>query len=119
MNDEPVTGEIIPAPVREVKVSTKRIRHKDAIVKAEMYAARNSPKYIKLLEGLARGVLAVELTRDGEEVYRTLPDRQALKILLDRGLGTPASKIELTGQIDSNIVVTPYIPRSGCCRDDD
>ena len=115
----PVTGEIIPAPVREVKVQPKRIRHKQAIEKAEMYAARNLPKYIKLLEGLARGVLVVEENKKGEEeVYRTIPDRQALQYLTDRGMGKPVNKTEITGEDGTPIVITPYIPRSGCCRDD-
>lgn len=115
----PVTGEIIPAPVREVKVQPKRIRHKQAIEKAEMYAARNLPKYIKLLEGLARGVLMVETDKKGdEEIYRTIPDRQALQYLMDRGMGKAVSKMEITGEDGAPIVVTPYVPRAGCCRDD-
>jgi hypothetical protein len=118
MSDEPITGEIIPAPVREVKVRTKRIRHKQAIEKAEMYAARNLPKYIQLLESLARGVLVQEDTKTGPEVYRTPPDRQALQYLMDRGMGKAVSKMEITGEDGAAIVVTPYIPRSGCCRDD-
>lgn len=115
----PVTGEIIPAPVREVKVQPKRIRHKQAIEKAEMYAARNLPKYLKLLEGLARGVLMVGKTKDGEEIYRVAPDRQAIQFLVERGAGKAATKLEITGEDGAPIVVTPYIPRSsGCCRED-
>ena len=115
----PVTGEIIPAPVREVKVQPKRIRHKQAIEKAEMYAARTLPKYIKLLEGLARGVLVVMTNKKGdEEVYRIPPDRQALQYLMDRGMGKTVNKTEITGEDGAAIVVTPYIPRVGCCRED-
>ncbi|KKK99528.1 hypothetical protein LCGC14_2631850 [marine sediment metagenome] len=114
----PITGEIIPAPIREVKVRTKRIRHKQAIEKAEMMAARNLPKYFKLLEALSRGVLVVEIVKGKEEVYRTPPDRQALQYLMDRGMGKAVSKTEITGEDGAPIVVTPYIPRSGCCRDD-
>ncbi len=116
--DEAVTGEIIPAPVREVQVRPKRIRHKQAIEKAELYLARNLPKNLKLLEAIARGVLVTEKTKDGEEIYRLPPDRQAVQFLIEHGKGKPASKLELTGEDGAPIVVTPYIPRSGCCRDD-
>ncbi len=102
-----------------MKVQPKRIRHKQAIEKAEMYAARNLPKYLKLLEGLARGVLVVEENKKGEEeVYRTIPDRQALQYLTDRGMGKPVNKTEITGEDGTPIVITPYVPRLGCCRDD-
>lgn len=112
----PVTGEIVP---REPKVNVKRIRHKQAIEKAEMYAARNLPKYIKLIEGLAAGVLVQETTKAGEVIFRTPPDLGALKYLTDRGMGKPTDKTEITGEDGSPIVVTPWIPRSsGCCRDD-
>ena len=36
----PITGEVISAPVREVKVRTKRIRHKQAIEKAQEHKAK-------------------------------------------------------------------------------
>ena len=117
-SNQALTGDIVPAAPREVKVRTKRIRHKQAIEKAEMYAARNLPKYLKLLETLARGVLMVEETKDGEEIYRVAPDRQAIQFLVERGAGKAATKLEITGEDGAPIVITPYIPRAGCCRDD-
>lgn len=46
---------------------------------------------------LARGTKAIRQTRDGEEeVYETLPDRRAAEAVLNRVLGKPVEKKEIT-----------------------
>ena len=53
----------------------------------------------------AKGVLAVEWTEKlGENVYKTLPDPGAFKILMDHGFGKPLAAVEITGKDGSPLI---------------
>ena len=82
---------------RPGRVAT-RVTNKKAIDKAEMYLRKNLPKYLKILEELARGVKVQRLTDDGETTYMVPPDRAALVYLLDRGMGKIPQRMEITGE---------------------
>lgn len=45
-----------------------------------------------------------------EDVYRTLPDRQALIYLVNRGLGTPPQRYEITGDEGGPLEIVPWMP---------
>jgi len=89
----------------------KRTSQKKAIVKAELYAARNLAKYIKLLEALANGVTVMKTNKQGEpEVYVTPPDRAALEYLIDRGMGRTPQRFEITGEDGGALEIVPWAP---------
>lgn len=92
----------------------KRIRHKKAIEKADLYLAKKLPHHLKKLEELANGVLVMKEDRDGEEViYRTPPDRQALEFLIERGGGKTPTREELVeGEASGPIGYVPFIRAS-------
>ena len=90
----------------------KRVRHAEAIRKAELYAARNLPKYLAKLHELAMGIYLADF-EDGEMVvYQTKPDLNALKVLVERGMGKVVEQVEITGGEDSTMVIVPWrIPK--------
>ena len=87
---------LLPVP-RSGKLP-KRIRHAQAIDKAELYLSKNLLVFMDDLIILARGYGKVMEGKDGEEyVYYVPPDRDALKYLIDRGMGKVATRMEITG----------------------
>jgi hypothetical protein len=107
--------ETYPVPTTpKAGVTPKRIRHRKAIEKADLYLAKKLPHHLKKLEELANGVLVMKEDRDGEEViYRIPPDRQALEFLIERGAGKTASREELMeGEAQGPIGYIPFIPAS-------
>ena len=125
---EPV--EVIP--YEEVR-PPKRLTEKQAVTKAETRVRRSLARHIRKLEELAKGVYIVEPTRKGHkpkvlilrdsesgeeevlgfglEVYKTLPSREALQYLIDRGMGRPPQRQELTGAEGTPITVIPWMPQ--------
>lgn len=102
----------------------KREQHAGQIKKAEKRIADHLPELIDLQMELARGVLVEDvnpITGD-RVVYKTPPDRAAGQYLINRILGRPTERREITGQDGEalRIVVTyaddsidPAPPTSG------
>jgi len=88
----------------------KKITRQEAMERAEMYVARNLPKYLKKLHELAMGIALVKETKLGPKVYVEAPDRQALQYLIDRGLGKLPERVELTGEEGGPVEVLPWAP---------
>lgn len=91
---------------------SKRARHAEHIERAELRAARNLPKYIAALERLALGVLVEDTNANGEQfVYQKPPDRAALALLIDRGMGKVPGRLEITGEGGGPVEhVIPWLP---------
>lgn len=46
---------------------------------------------------LATGVMVQEVTKDGKVIYQTPPDRQAIEYLINRVMGKPVERKEVSG----------------------
>lgn len=69
------------------------------IAKAEGRIAKNLVRYIENMEALADGIFTEERTEEGARiVYQRPPDRQANQYLIDRIMGKPTERKELTGE---------------------
>lgn len=68
-----------------------------AVVKAEKQIRDNLPRIIDALLERAYGVQAIRETRLGDVVYNIPPDVKACTYLIDRILGSPLQKQEITG----------------------
>lgn len=69
-----------------------------AIAKAEARIAKNLVRYIENMEALADGVLVEEVSADGERtVYQRPPDRAANEYLINRVMGKPTERQEVSG----------------------
>lgn len=107
-------AELVPVKAR-AKVP-KRIKHAQAIEKAELYAAKNLAKYLKKLHELAMGVVVIGYEGEDQEgnpvvvAYKEKPDLRALQILVDRGMGKVVDKVEITGEEGGPIGILPWIP---------
>lgn len=76
-------------------------KHAGAIADAEQKIADQLPKLVENLLKLAQGVLVQTETEDadgGPEIYLTAPDRAANVYLIDRILGKPTDRHEVTGE---------------------
>lgn len=92
---------------------TKRARHQEHIEKAELRAARNLPKYIATLERLALGIWVEETDPESGErlyIYQQKPDRAALALLIDRGMGKVPGRLEITGDGGGPVNILPWLP---------
>jgi hypothetical protein len=70
-----------------------------AIAKAEARIAKNLVRYIENMEALADGIYQEEMTIEGARiVYQRPPDRQANAYLIDRIMGKPTERKEITGE---------------------
>ena len=100
----------------------KAVKFARPIAQAEKRIADRLPKLIDRMFELADGVLMAETLMDGElRVYRERPDRQALEYLINRILGKPVERQELTGDgggpltfevtpIDYRALIAPLAP---------
>ncbi len=69
------------------------------IAKAEGRIAKNLVRYIENMEALADGVFQEEMTIEGTRiVYQRPPDRQANEYLINRIMGKPTERKEITGE---------------------
>lgn len=124
-----LVSDVELVPYEEAK-PPKRLTEKQAVTKAEHRVRRSLARHIAKLEELAKGVYIVEPTRKGhtpkqlilrdtetgeEEVlgfglaiYKTLPSREALQYLIDRGMGKPPQRQELTGAEGTAIQIVPW-----------
>lgn len=113
-------SSVVRAPSR-AKVP-KRVRHAKAIEKAELFAARNLAKYLAKLHELAMGVYLEGYDKENGEmiIYKTKPDLNALKALVERGMGKVVEQVEITGGEDTVIAVLPWrIPTQQEVKDND
>lgn len=79
--------------------------------KAELYVAKNLPKYLRTLHKLAMGLALTRKTKEGPEIFLVPPDRQALQYLIDRGLGKTPDRQEIVGADGETIAaVIPWAP---------
>lgn len=70
-----------------------------AIAKAEGRIAKNLVRYIENMEALADGVWVEEIDKEGGRiVYQRPPDRQANEYLLNRIMGKPTERQEISGE---------------------
>lgn len=68
------------------------------IAKAEGRIAKNLVRYIENMEALADGIFEEQMTVEGVKiVYQRPPDRQANAYLIDRIMGKPTERKELSG----------------------
>jgi len=104
-----MSREVIIADGRPV-VAT-RVSRKEAMERAELFVAKNLPKYLKKLHELAMGITAVKDTKAGPKIYMEPPDRQALQYLIDRGLGKIPDRVELTGEDGGPMAIIPWMPK--------
>jgi hypothetical protein len=76
----------------------KRDKYAGAIAKAEGRIAKNLTRYIENMEALADGVFIEEMTTDGLRiVFKRPPDRQANEYLINRVMGKPTERQEVSG----------------------
>ena len=69
------------------------------IARAEARIARNLVRYIENMEALADGLWTEEQTPEGKRVvYQRPPDRAANQYLIDRVMGKPTERQELSGK---------------------
>jgi hypothetical protein len=69
-----------------------------AIAKADTRIAKNLSRYIENMEALADGVFVEEMTIVGVRmVYQRPPDRAANEYLINRIMGKPTERKELSG----------------------
>lgn len=91
----------------------KRI-HRMSIDDADAFIASRLPLLLERLMDLANGVQLVEykLTDDGpsERIYRSAPDKDALKYLTERVMGKIPQRVELTGKEGGPVKVVPWMP---------
>lgn len=77
----------------------KAEKFKQPIAKAEKRIADRLPSLIDNMMALADGIWVEEMTIEGARiVYKRPPDRQANQYLIDRILGKPTERHELTGE---------------------
>lgn len=69
-----------------------------AIVKAEKQIRDRLPWLIDRQFELAEGVYIEERTPDGKLIYQRPPDYKAIAYLIDRIMGKPTERHELTGE---------------------
>ena len=102
-------------PVVAQQVTKEELREK-----AEMYNAKNLPKYMKKLHELAMGVVVQRTGKGGPTIYAIAPDRAALTYLIDRGLGKTPDRHEITGGDGEAVqMVIPWAPVVQIERSDD
>lgn len=102
-------------PVVAQQVSKEELREK-----AEMYNAKNLPRYMKKLHELAMGIVVQRGGKGGPQIYIIGPDRAALTYLLDRGLGKTPDRHEITGADGEAVqMVIPWAPAAEIAAGDD
>ena len=88
----------------------RRISKREAIEKAEMYIAKNLPRYAKKLHELAMGITVEGIKRGEPVVYLVPPDRGAIEYLMERGMGKAPQRHEITGDQGGAIQIVPWLP---------
>lgn len=86
----------------------KPIKHETAINRAEKQIKDRLPDIVDAQLKLALGVKVLrynETSGDEEEIYTTLPDRQAGQYLINRIMGAPVQKQELTGENGNDLII--------------
>lgn len=87
----------------------KAEKHAGAIARAEKRIADRLPMLIDKMMELAEGVTIKEFDKEGEEViYTKPPDRQAAEYLINRIMGKPTERKELSGPDGGDIPVAFY-----------
>lgn len=77
----------------------KAEKFESAIAAADLRISENLVRYIENLERLADGVTVSETDREGKEhIYTRAPDRQANEYLINRIMGKPTERKEVTGE---------------------
>lgn len=121
--------ELVPVP----DVSPPRaIDKQTALQTAERKVRGALRKNIMRLQELAAGVILVDTARagdpwrqivlrnietgeervigDGLRIYVTPPNREALTYLIDRGMGKPPQRHEVTGDDGGPLTIVPWMP---------
>ena len=93
----------------------KADKHAGKIARAEKVIADRLPELIDNLFDLAAGVLVQHVGKDGVvDVFERPPDRQANEYLINRIMGKPTERAEVTGPSGGPVeVVTFYLPDNG------
>lgn len=77
----------------------KKDKFDGQIARAEAWIADRLPQFLENMVLLANGVFVEENTPEGDRlVFQRPPDRQANQYLIDRILGKPTERHELTGE---------------------
>ncbi len=94
----------------------KKDKHARPIAKAEKRIADRLPELIDRMFELASGVMVEEMDAEGGvNVYSKVPDRQAAEYLINRIMGKPTERKELSGE-DGGKILTELVISFG---DDD
>jgi hypothetical protein len=123
---QPAHGGKRPGAGRKAKAE----KHAGVITRAEKRIADRLPELIENMLALAGGVFVERPARDGKDgaaddppkappdrVYLTPPDRQANEYLINRILGRPTERAEVTGVQGGPVeVVYFYLPDNGRTR---
>jgi len=76
----------------------KSEKHAGAVAKAEKQIADRLPMLIGKMLELAEGVTVQEIDKEGNEtIYTRPPDRQAAEYLINRIMGKPTERQEVSG----------------------
>ena len=92
-----------------------RDKHAGAIAKAEKRIADNLPMLIDKALELAEGVLVedINIVTMQKSVYQKPPDLGSIKYLVDRIMGKPTERQEISGQDGGPIELRPVDYRNG------
>ena len=81
---------------REIEATEKQYEHVYTVAEIEIKVSRRLSRLLNLMMGLAEGVKVQETGKDGKPiVYTRLPDKDAIKYLMDRGMGRIAERLEM------------------------
>jgi hypothetical protein len=87
-----------------------RVKFQTEIARADRRIAKNLVRYIENLEQLADGVTVQETDKDGRAiVYTRPPDRVANEYLINRIMGKPIEKKEITGEDGEPLLIREVI----------
>mgnify|MGYP001559384108 CR=1 FL=1 len=109
-NDSAPTTSFLPVPESLPRRYPMRVTAKEAMERAELFIRRNLPLNLSKLHELAMGVVVMEIDgRSGKtKVYKTPPDKDVLKYLIDRGIGKAPERFEITGQDGGPVTVQAW-----------
>ena len=103
-------SSFLPVPEHLPRRYPTRVTPKEAMERAELFIRRNLPLNLNKLHELAMGAVVMETDgRSGKvKVYKTTPDKDALKYLIDRGMGKVPERFEVTGEDGGPVTIQAW-----------